>query len=144
MPLRTFSLTALVATSFLSAKHPVPGLTTTPSGLEYVDMRPGAGKPPEVGQTCTVLYRGWIYVAQGNHQGKLFDSAQDPKHPFHFHIGKGEVIPGWDEGIKAMKPGGKRVLIIPPALAYASQGYGDDIPPGATLLFEVELLSVKK
>ena len=144
MSLRTFALIALAAGTMLSAKHPVPGLTVTASGLQYVDMRPGQGKPPEAGQTCTVLYSGWLYVDQGNHRGKLFDSATNPKHPFHFQIGKGEVIPGWDEGIKAMRPGGKRVLIIPPALAYASQGAGADIPPGATLLFEVELLSVKK
>ena len=141
MTLRSFALAALVATTFLAARHPVPGLTTTPSGLQYADMAPGKGKAPEAGQTCSVHYRGWLYVPEGNHQGKLFDATD--KRPFHFHIGKGEVIPGWDEGIRTMKPGGKRVLIIPPALGYASQGSGDDIPPGATLLFEVELLSVK-
>jgi len=104
-------------------------------------MRPGKGKAHATGQTCAMLYRGWLY--EGNRRGKLFDAAQDRKHPFSFVLGKGEVIAGWDEGIKTMKPGGMRVLILPPALGYGNQGAGPDIPPGATLLFEVELISVK-
>jgi peptidylprolyl isomerase len=88
-----------------------------------------------------VLYRGWLY--QGNRRGKLFDSSQNPGKPFRFPIGQGQVIAGWDEGVLTMKPGGKRVLIVPPALGYGDTGAGDAIPPGATLLFEVELLSVK-
>ena len=141
MNLRTFTLTTLLASSFLAAKHPVPGFTTTASGLQYAEMRVGHGKSPETGQTCAMLYRGWLY--EGNKRGKLFDSAQDPKHPFRFPLGQGKVIPGWDEGVKTMKVGGKRVLVIPPALGYGDQGAGDAIPPGSTLLFEVELLAIK-
>ena len=141
MSLKAFSLAALAATTFLAAKPPLPALTTTPSGLQYVDTRPGHGKPPAVGQTCSVLYRGWLY--QDQRRGKLFDSAQNAKQPFRFPVGMGQVIPGWDEGIQGMKAGGKRVLIIPPALGYGAKGAGDDIPPNATLLFEVELLSIK-
>jgi len=104
-------------------------------------MRPGQGKPPQTGQTCSVLYRGWLY--NNKQRGKLFDSAEDPRHPFRFQVGMGQVIPGWDEGIKTMKAGAKRVLIIPPDLGYGAQGAGEDIPPGATLLFEVQLLAIK-
>ena len=140
MTLRRFALAALVAMT-LAAKPPVPAFTTTPSGLQYAEMRVGRGSEPAVGQICSVLYRGWLY--EGNRRGKLFDSAQNRKRPFSFPVGKGTVIPGWDEGVKTMKAGGTRVLIVPPALGYGAQGAGSDIPPGATLLFEVELLSIK-
>jgi peptidylprolyl isomerase len=104
-------------------------------------MRPGHGRPPVPGQVCSVLYRGWLY--NNKQRGALFDSAQNPGHPFRFPVGQGQVIPGWDEGVQTMKAGGKRVLIIPPALGYGEQGSGTAIPPGSTLLFEVELLSIK-
>jgi peptidylprolyl isomerase len=125
----------------LVAKPALPAFTTTPSGLQYVDMRLGKGKTPAPGQTCSVLYRGWLY--NDKKRGDLFDSAQDRSKPFRFLVGKGEVIAGWDEGVQTMKAGAKRVLIIPPALGYGSRGAGGAIPPGATLLFEVELLSFK-
>jgi peptidylprolyl isomerase len=134
-------IAAVVMTVSLSAKLPVPSFTTTPSGLQYVDIRPGHGKSPAPGQVCSVLYRGWLY--QGNKRGKLFDQAQDAHSPFRFPIGQGQVIAGWDEGVQTMRPGGKRVLIVPPSLGYGDAGAGDAIPPGATLLFEVELLAVK-
>jgi peptidylprolyl isomerase len=102
-------------------------------------MKPGQGKCPAVGATCSVHYRGWLY--NNSTRGKMFDSAQDK--PFRFQVGTHQVIPGWDEGIATMKVGGKRVLVIPPALGYGDQGAGDAIPPGSTLLFEVELLAVK-
>jgi peptidylprolyl isomerase len=104
-------------------------------------MRQGQGKAPETGQTCAVLYRGWLY--ENNRRGKLFDSSQNPRRPFKFRVGKGNVIAGWDEGVKTMKAGGKRLLIVPPDLGYGAEGAGADIPPNATLLFEVELLSIK-
>jgi peptidylprolyl isomerase len=132
---------AILSLGLFAAKPPLPTFIKTKSGLQYVDMRPGQGKAPQAGQTVSVLYRGWIY--NDNQRGKLFDSAQDPRKPFRFPVGQGQVIPGWDEGIKSMKVGGKRVLIIPPALGYGDQGAGDAIPPGATLLFEVQLLAVK-
>lgn len=142
MTFKPFALAALVlAVLPAAAKPPVPAFTTTPSGLQFADLKVGRGKPPEPGQQCAMLYRGWLYEA--NKRGKLFDSSQDRKQPFHFAVGKGQVIPGWDEGVLTMKAGGKRVLILPPALGYGQRGAGPDIPPGATLLFEVELLSYK-
>ena len=141
MTMRPLALILLGSSLVLTAKPPVPAFITTPSGLKYTEMRVGHGKSPEPGQTCAGLYRGWLY--EGNKRGKLFDSSQNPKQPFRFPVAKGRVIPGWDEGVLSMKPGGKRVLIVPPALGYGDQGAGPDIGPGATLLFEVELLSVK-
>jgi peptidylprolyl isomerase len=132
---------AMVCLGTATAKPPVPSFITTPSGLQYVDLRPGRGKPPEPGQTCSVLYRGWLY--NDKKKGDLFDAAQDRRKPFRFVLGQGQVISGWEEGLRTMKPGGKRALIIPPALAYGDQGAGTAVPPGATLLFEVELLAVQ-
>lgn len=125
----------------LPARPALPPFKTTPSGLQFVDMRPGHGPSPKAGQTCAVLYRGWLY--NDRKRGALFDSAQDRRKPFRFPVGTGQVIPGWDEGVQTMKAGGLRVLIVPPALGYGDQGSGAAVPPGATLLFEVELLSFK-
>ena len=95
---------------------------------------------PSAGQTCMVHYTGWLW--QGA-KGKKFDSSVDRGRPFSFPVGAGQVIPGWDEGVATMKVGGKRELLIPPDLGYGARGAGRDIPPNATLMFEVELLDVK-
>jgi peptidylprolyl isomerase len=120
-------------------KPPVPSLTKTASGLQYADLQPGKGECPKAGQTCSLLYQGWLFV--DGKRGKLFDECQDRKRPFSFRVGLGEVIKGWDEGILTMKKGGRRILVIPPDLAYGDKDLGD-IPPGSTLLFEVQLLAV--
>ena len=111
--------------------------TKTASGLKYVDLKVGTGAQPTKGQTCVVHYTGWL------ENGKKFDSSVDRGQPFKFPIGQGRVIKGWDEGVSTMKVGGKRKLIIPPELGYGNRGAGDVIPPGATLIFEVELLGVE-
>lgn len=110
---------------------------TTPSGLQYVDLTPGAGAAPRSGQTVVVHYTGWLA------DGKKFDSSRDRGQPFEFVLGRGDVIRGWDEGVATINVGGKRRLIIPPNLAYGASGAGGVIPPNATLTFEVELLSVR-
>jgi peptidylprolyl isomerase len=114
---------------------------TTASGLQIIDVKEGSGASPRTGQTCVMHYTGWLY--ENGQKGKKFDSSVDRNEPFEFPIGAGRVIKGWDEGVATMKVGGKRTLIIPPALGYGARGAGGVIPPNATLLFDVELLAVK-
>ncbi len=96
-----------------------------------------AGKGPEAvrGKTVEVHYTGWLT------DGRRFDSSVGGA-PFTFRLGAGEVIEGWDRGVAGMKVGGKRKLTLPPELAYGARGAPPEIPPGATLVFEVELLAV--
>jgi len=114
---------------------------TTASGLQTTDTKIGAGASPKTGQICVMHYTGWLY--ENGVKGKKFDSSVDRGQPFEFPIGTGRVIKGWDEGVASMKVGGKRTLIIPPALGYGARGAGGVIPPNATLMFDVELLAVK-
>jgi len=109
---------------------------TTASGLKYIDIVIGEGSSPKKGDDVTVHYTGILT------DGRKFDSSVDRNSPFTFTLGIGEVIKGWDEGVLSMKTGGKRKLIIPPELGYGSRGAGGVIPPNATLIFEVELISI--
>ena len=111
------------------------------SGLQTTDTKVGTGFTPKPGQTCIVHYTGWLYV--NGAKGAKFDSSVDRKKPFAFVLGEHKVIEGWERGVSTMKIGGKRTLIIPPALGYGSAGGGAAIPPNATLIFDVELLDVK-
>jgi len=113
----------------------------TSSGLRYEDVVVGTGQQPKPGQICVMHYTGWLWV--NGAKGQKFDSSIDRGKPFKFPIGQGRVIKGWDEGVATMKVGGKRNLLIPPALGYGSRGAGGVIPPDATLIFEVELLGVE-
>ena len=109
---------------------------TTASGLKYSDIVEGRGAVPQRGQTVTVNYTGTL------ENGTKFGGS-DEGVPQDFRIGVGMVIKGWDEGLMSMKVGGKRRLIIPSYLGYGPQGRPPDIPPNATLLFDVELVGVK-
>ena len=109
---------------------------TTASGLVYEELTLGAGAEAAAGQRVTVHYTGWLT------NGTKFDSSKDRDDPFEFHLGQGQVIAGWDEGVAGMKVGGTRKLTIPPELGYGARGAGGVIPPNATLVFEVELLGV--
>ncbi len=111
---------------------------TTDSGLQYEDMVVGTGATPSRGQTVVVHYTGWLT------DKTKFDSSVDRNESFSFVLGQGQVIKGWDEGLSTMKVGGKRKLIIPPALGYGARGAGGVIPPNATLIFDVELLEIRK
>jgi FKBP-type peptidyl-prolyl cis-trans isomerase len=112
-------------------------MTKAPSGLWYSDVAAGQGTVAEPGRTVHVHYTGWLP------DGKKFDSSRDRNEPFAFTLGAGQVITGWDEGVKGMKVGGRRKLVLPPQLAYGEAGAPPDIPPGATLVFDVEVLDVK-
>jgi peptidylprolyl isomerase len=116
-------------------------MTTMPSGLQYEDTVTGTGASPANGQTCVMHYTGWLW--KDGAKGTKFDSSVDRGSPFSFPIGTGRVIKGWDEGVASMKVGGRRTLLIPAELGYGARGAGGVIPPGATLLFEVELLDLK-
>ena len=109
----------------------------TASGLQYWDINIGTGAEAKPGSLVTVHYTGWLTT------GKKFDSSADAGKPFNFTIGRGQVIKGWDEGVAGMKVGGKRQLRIPADLAYGEKGYPGVIPANATLIFDVQLLSVK-
>ncbi len=125
------------------SKVPTPAPATnkgkimkTSTGLEYIDTKVGTGPSPKTGQRVTVHYTGTLK------DGTKFDSSVDRGQPFTFVIGVGQVIKGWDEGVSTMKVGGKRTLIIPPALGYGERGAGNVIPPNSELHFDVELLSI--
>jgi FKBP-type peptidyl-prolyl cis-trans isomerase FkpA len=108
------------------------------SGLHTQDLVTGEGPVAEPGSTVSVHYTGWLP------NGEQFDSSRPGGQPFVFVVGAGEVIRGWDEGIPGMRAGGTRRLVIPPALGYGAAGAGMGIiPPGATLIFDVELLEVR-
>lgn len=108
-----------------------------PSGLEYQELKVGDGAEAKSGMTVDVHYTGWLL------DGTKFDSSVDRGKPFSFHLGAGEVIRGWDEGVAGMKVGGKRKLRIPADLGYGPRGAGGVIPGNATLVFDVELLGVR-
>ena len=111
-------------------------MTKKPSGLYLLDVKEGTGPEVAAGQVAQVHYTGWLV------NGKQFDSSIGGS-PFEFPVGQGQVIAGWDEGVSGMKVGGKRRLVIPPDLGYGAAGAGGVIPPGATLIFDVELLGIR-
>lgn len=111
--------------------------TTTPSGLQYIDVVQGTGPEARPGQRVTVHYTGWLT------DGTKFDSSRDRNDPFQFALGGGQVIQGWDQGVAGMRVGGQRRLIIPANLGYGTRGAAGVIPPNATLIFDVELLKAQ-
>lgn len=104
--------------------------------MKIEKLTSGNGASPKTGDTVTVHYTGWLT------DGRKFDSSVDRNEPFAFVLGTGQVIKGWDEGVATMKIGDKARLTIPGDKAYGSQGYPGLIPPDATLIFEVELISI--
>lgn len=132
--------------AFKAIYKPKPSATQSPgsganqvvtqSGLKYEDIVVGTGPAAKAGDTVSVHYTGTL------EDGTKFDSSVDRGTPFEFTLGQGKVIAGWDEGIQGMQVGGKRKLTIPPALGYGAGGYPPVIPANATLIFDVELLSI--
>ncbi len=118
-------------------------MITTASGLQYEDTTPGTGAEAAAGQRVSVHSTGWLHApGHADGRGTKFDSSKERGDPFKFHLGAGQVIGGWDEGVQGMKVGGTRMLLIPSELGYGARGAGGVIPPNATLVFEVDLLAV--
>jgi FKBP-type peptidyl-prolyl cis-trans isomerase len=112
--------------------------------LQMVTLKPGTGATVGGGQIAVVQYTGWLYeTGASDHKGKQFDSSRNAGQAFKFPVGTGSVIKGWDQGVAGMKIGESRRLTIPPQLAYGDAGAGGVIPPGATLVFDVELVGIE-
>lgn len=122
--------------AFLAENANKEGVVVTESGLQYKVLEAGEGDSPGAADVATVHYKGTLI------DGTQFDSSYDRGQPATFPVGG--VIPGWTEALQLMKPGAKWQLFIPSALAYGERGAGQDIGPNATLLFDVELVSVEK
>ena len=140
-----FPLALLLAAGLSStAAYSEQAATGNITELVKTDSKLGSGAQATAGREVSVHYTGWLYdTAAPDHHGKKFDSSRDRGQPFSFPLGAGLVIKGWDQGVEGMKVGGQRTLVIPANLGYGARGAGRDIPPNATLVFDVELLGVK-
>ena len=137
------SIVLMFAVSFgcKTPRSSLPAWSTSPSGLGVVDLVAGEGPSPTPGQVCVVESMAWIEEHGG--KGRLFLDTRKRGFPDTFPLGVSRVIKGWDEGIATMKQGGKRLLRVPPGLGYSPQEAGKDIPPDATLIFELELIDIR-
>jgi FKBP-type peptidyl-prolyl cis-trans isomerase len=108
----------------------------TSTGLRYLVLTEGAGASPKPGDRVAVTYTGWLL------NGKKFDEQLDPDNALKFRVKRDDVILGWDQIIQLMKPGEKRIVVIPGSLAYGARGRPPDIPRDATLVFEMQLVKV--
>ena len=114
------------------------------ASLQSTVLKQGDGPAITAGQIATVQYTGWLYeMAAKDNKGKRFDSSFDARKPFSFPVGAGSVIKGWDQGVLGMKVGESRRLVIPPDLGYGDAGAGGVIPPGATLVFDIDLVKIE-
>ena len=144
------ALAVAISSTVVMAQTPPPAAaaaaakSAAPTTLKIIDRKVGDGALAETGSPVAVHYTGYLWDASApDNKGKKFDSSADRKVPFGFIVGAGRVIKGWDEGVQGMQIGGQRTLIIPPELGYGARGAGGVIPPHATLVFEVELLSLR-
>lgn len=137
---------ALAACAQTGAPPVAPVAAAAPAEIKELvkkDLKEGTGPEATKGKAVLVTYEGWLYdPAKPDGKGAFVDSSDKRGAPLGFVIGAGRVMKGWDEGVPGMKEGGKRMFIIPPSLAYGAHGAGAKVPPGATLLFEVELLKI--
>jgi FKBP-type peptidyl-prolyl cis-trans isomerase FkpA len=122
-----------------------PAKSSAVTALQSLTLKPGTGATVAGGQIAVVQYTGWLYEASATeNKGKQFDSSRTAGQAFKFPLGTGSVIKGWDQGVAGMKIGESRRLIIPPDLAYGDNGAGGGlIPPGATLVFDIDLIAIE-
>jgi len=142
-PLRHVALLSVLLLAACGGPPPYTGGDV--AELQRIDVTTGQGDPAVPGDEVSVHYTGWLYdETVADKRGAQFDSSRDRGQPFVFRLGAGRVIRGWDEGVAGMQRGGTRELHIPAWLGYGANGAGKAIPPGASLVFEVELLDIRK
>lgn len=135
----------LAAVLLASCAEPAPPPGGRVGELQRIDVSPGTGTTARAGMDVRVHYTGWLYDEKApDRHGPQFDSSRERGEPIAFLLGAGRVIRGWDDGLAGMRVGGKRVLMIPPEMAYGRKGAGDAIPPNASLVFEVELVDARE
>jgi FKBP-type peptidyl-prolyl cis-trans isomerase FkpA len=143
-PLRKIGVVVLAALIAACGAKPANAPASGVSSMQSVELKAGAGEGITAGKVAVVQYTGWLYEASAaDHKGKQFDSSRTLGRPFRFPLGTGQVIKGWDQGVLGMKIGESRRLIIPADLAYGDNGAGGVIPPGATLVFDIDLLAIE-
>lgn len=146
MTLRPLRFAACLAVLLVAAcGGPPPYTGGDVAELQRIDAKVGTGDAAMAGDEVSVHYTGWLHDQNApDKRGAKFDSSRDRGEPLVFRLGTGRVIRGWDDGIEGMQRGGKRELWIPSGLGYGASGAGKVIPPGASLVFEVELLDIRK
>jgi FKBP-type peptidyl-prolyl cis-trans isomerase FkpA len=143
-PLRQIGAALLFCLIVACSGKPDAAPTSGVSSMQSTEIKPGTGEAITAGKIAVVQYTGWLYdAAAQDNKGKQFDSSRTVGRPFRFPLGTGQVIKGWDQGVVGMKVGESRRLIIPPDLAYGDNGAGGVIPPGATLVFDVDLVAIE-
>lgn len=145
MPAARLAILFFAAVFAAACSKPAPYAGGDVAELQRIDQQVGDGMEAAAGDEVSVHYTGWLYEQTApDLRGTKFDSSIDRGQPFVFKLGTGRVIRGWDEGVAGMRVGGRRELHIPADLGYGAKGAGAVIPPGASLVFEVELLDVKR
>jgi FKBP-type peptidyl-prolyl cis-trans isomerase len=143
-PLSKFGAAVLLGLIAACGGKPAAAPPSGVSSMQSTEIKSGTGESITAGKIAVVQYTGWLYEAAAkDNKGKQFDSSRNRGQPFRFPVGTGQVIKGWDQGVLGMKVGESRRLIIPPDLAYGDSGAGGVIPPGATLVFDIDLVAVE-
>ena len=114
----------------------------TPQGTRYQDLKPGMGEAAEFGDVVTMHFVGWLDT--DGRKGKEIYNSRREREPVSFVVGTDRVLPGWSDGVIGMKPGGKRLLMIPPTLGYGARGVEGVIPPDARLMFVIDVIAIEK
>jgi FKBP-type peptidyl-prolyl cis-trans isomerase FkpA len=142
--MRNIGILVLAGLIAACSGRPAPATSGGVSAMQSVQLKAGSGEAIAAGKMAVVQYTGWLYEASAkDNKGKQFDSSRSSGQPFRFPLGTGQVIKGWDQGVLGMKVGESRRLIIPADLAYGDSGAGGVIPPGATLVFDIDLIAIE-